>query len=58
MLFAVDPATATINPKVRNNIPGLEALNHADLLVGEALGQELEGVPGGQAKGFRHGQKE
>ncbi|HEY4308381.1 MAG TPA: ThuA domain-containing protein [Pirellulales bacterium] len=33
VLFAVDPADGTINPIVRTNIPGLEALEKADLLV-------------------------
>src|SRR5262245_12555652 len=33
VLFAVDPASGTINPNVNNNIPGLEALNSADLMV-------------------------
>ncbi|MFO1091962.1 MAG: ThuA domain-containing protein [Planctomycetaceae bacterium] len=33
VLFAIDPATGEINPDVNNNIPGLEALDHADLMV-------------------------
>src|SRR5947209_7283034 len=33
VLFAIDPKDGTINPNVRNNIPGLEALRTADLLV-------------------------
>jgi type 1 glutamine amidotransferase len=33
VLFAVDPADGTINPEVRNNIPGLEALRTADLMI-------------------------
>jgi hypothetical protein len=33
VLFAVDPATGMINPKVLNNIPGLEALKTADLMI-------------------------
>jgi hypothetical protein len=33
VVFAVDPKTGTINPNVRNNIPGLEALQSADLMV-------------------------
>lgn len=32
-LFAVDPATGEINPNVRDNIPGLEVLKEADLMV-------------------------
>src|SRR5947209_4668173 len=33
VLFAIDPADGTINPNVNNNIPGLEALRTADLMV-------------------------
>lgn len=33
VLFAVDPATGEINPDVRTNIPGLEALDGADLMI-------------------------
>src|SRR5437868_5944444 len=33
VLFAIDPATGKINPKVNNNIPGLEALKTADLMI-------------------------
>lgn len=33
VLFAIDPATGFINPNVNNNIPGLEALRTADLMV-------------------------
>lgn len=33
VLFAVDPADGTINPNVNNNIPGLEALKDADLVI-------------------------
>ena len=33
MLFAVDPATGTIDPKNPGNIPGLEALKTADLMI-------------------------
>lgn len=33
VLFAIDPADGTINPNKRDNIPGLEALRNADLLV-------------------------
>jgi type 1 glutamine amidotransferase len=33
VLFAIDPADGTINPNVTNNVPGLEALRTADLLV-------------------------
>jgi type 1 glutamine amidotransferase len=33
VLFAVDPATGKIDPTVLNNIPGLEALKTADLMI-------------------------
>jgi hypothetical protein len=33
VLFAIDRADGTINPNVRDNIPGLEALDDAELLV-------------------------
>jgi len=33
VLFAIDPATGEINPDVLDNIPGLEALDAADLMV-------------------------
>jgi type 1 glutamine amidotransferase len=33
VLFAVDPKTGEINPEVTDNIPGLEALGTADLMV-------------------------
>lgn len=33
VLFAIDPETGTINPDVTNNIPGLQALETADLLI-------------------------
>ena len=33
MLFAVDPETGVINPDNTRNIPGLEALRSADLMI-------------------------
>lgn len=33
VLFAIDPKTGEINPNVNNNIPGLEALKTADLMI-------------------------
>jgi len=33
VLFAVDPKTGTIDPVVRDNIPGLEVLRTADLMI-------------------------
>jgi len=33
VLFAIDPKTGAIDPSVQNNIPGLEKLDDADLMV-------------------------
>src|SRR5262249_23083932 len=33
VLFAINPKDGTIDPNVKNNIPGLEALKSADLMV-------------------------
>lgn len=33
VLFAIDPKTGKIDPNVRSNIPGLEALKTADLMI-------------------------
>src|SRR5438045_9488570 len=33
VLFAIDPKDGTINPDKKDNIPGLEALKTADLMV-------------------------
>ena len=33
VLFSIDPETGTINPNNQNNIPGLEALDSADLMI-------------------------
>src|SRR3989442_6995252 len=33
VLFAIDPMTGEINPNVNNNIPGLEQLKTADLMI-------------------------
>jgi hypothetical protein len=33
VLFAIDPKDGTINPTVNSNIPGLEALKSADLMI-------------------------
>ncbi len=33
VLFAIDPATGAINPNKKDNIPGLESLSTADLLI-------------------------
>lgn len=47
VLFAIDPKDGTINPNVRNNIPGLEKLKDADLLV---LFTRLRDLPDEQMK--------
>lgn len=33
VLFAIDPHDGTINPRIRDNIPGLQALARADLMI-------------------------
>lgn len=33
VLFAVDPKDGTINPQIQDNIPGIEALKTADLMI-------------------------
>jgi hypothetical protein len=47
VLFAIDPKDGTINPNVKNNIPGLEALKDADLLI---LFTRLRDLPDDQMK--------
>ena len=47
VLFAIDPKDGTINPDVTTNIPGLEALDKADLMV---LFTRLRKLPDGQMK--------
>jgi type 1 glutamine amidotransferase len=49
VLFAIDPADGTINPVVVTNIPGLEALDSADLCVMKLRFREL---PDDQMKHF------
>jgi type 1 glutamine amidotransferase len=49
VLFAVDPATGEINPDRRDNIPGLEALESADLLL---IGLRFRDLPAEQMKHF------
>ncbi len=41
VLFAVDPESGTIDQRVKNNIPGLEALDTADLMVAFLRWREL-----------------
>jgi len=47
VLFAVDPKSGEINPNYKNNIPGLEALNTADLMV---LNIRFRDLPAAQMK--------
>lgn len=49
VLFAIDPKDGTINPQIKDNIPGLEALDSADLLVAFMRWREL---PDDQMKHF------
>ena len=46
-LFAIDPATGEINPNKGNNIPGLEALAKADLVI---MGLRFRALPPEQMK--------
>src|SRR6187455_936011 len=41
VLFGIDPQDGTINPMVKDNIPGLQALESADLLVAFFRWREL-----------------
>lgn len=41
VLFAIDPNTGAIDPRVNNNIPGLEQLDSADLMVAFLRWREL-----------------
>jgi type 1 glutamine amidotransferase len=41
VLFAIDPRDGTIDPMVKDNIPGLEALESADLMVAFLRWREL-----------------
>src|ERR1051326_8642971 len=47
VLFAIDPKDVTINPDKKDNIPGLEALKTADLMV---LFTRLRNLPDDQMK--------
>jgi type 1 glutamine amidotransferase len=49
VLFAIDPKDGTINPNFSSNIPGLEALDSADLLV---LFTRFRDLPDAQMKHF------
>ncbi len=47
VLFAIDPADGTINPAITTNIPGLEALKHADLMI---IATRFRNLPDDQMK--------
>jgi HEAT repeat protein len=47
VLYAIDPATGTIAPDQRTNIPGLEALRTADLMV---IATRFRNLPDAQMK--------
>lgn len=47
VLFAIDPSDGTINPNRTDNIPGLEALREADLLI---LFTRMRNLPDAQMK--------
>src|SRR3954462_2680962 len=49
VLFAIDPKDGSINPNFASNIPGLEALDSADLLV---LFTRFRDLPDAQMKHF------
>ena len=49
VLFAIDPDTGEINPDNQNNIPGIEALDNADLVI---LGLRYRQLPDDQMKHF------
>jgi len=47
VLYAIDPKTGHVDPNTRDNIPGLEALRKADLLV---IATRWRNLPDGQMK--------
>ena len=47
VLYAIDPATGEISPGTPDNIPGLEALRQADLMV---IATRFRNLPDGQMK--------
>ena len=49
VLFAIDPSSGTINPGHKTNIPGMEAIDSADLLI---LGLRFRSLPDAQMKHF------
>jgi hypothetical protein len=49
VLFAIDPKTGAVNPYVNDNIPGLQSLENADLMINCLRWRQL---PDGQMKFF------
>jgi Trehalose utilisation len=49
VLFAIDKATGEINPNVTDNIPGMEALDRADLVI---MALRFRNLPDDQMKHF------
>src|SRR2546428_10110689 len=49
VLFAIDPKTGEINPNVTDNIPGIDALDKADLLI---MALRFRSLPDEQMKHF------
>lgn len=49
VLFAIDPKSGEINPDNQNNIPGIEMLDNADLVI---LGLRYRQLPDNQMKHF------
>ncbi len=47
VLFAIDPSDGTINPNVNDNIPGLQALDKADLMI---IATRFRDLPDAQMK--------
>lgn len=47
VLFAIDPKDGTINPDIKDNIPGLEALRTADLMI---IATRFRDLPDAQMK--------
>ena len=47
VLFAINPDTGEIDPNRNNNIPGLEALDHADLMI---IATRFRDLPNDQMK--------
>src|SRR5947199_7677376 len=47
VLFAIDPKDGTINPNVTTNIPGLESLRSADLMI---IATRFRNLPDAQMK--------